>query len=115
MNASFESALTEVAAVPGVRAVLLASEREGLALNAMAAFGVDGDALAAFGTALYRRARLASEAAGYGATRQIVLDATGGRMLVTGCGDLVLVVLAERETGAGMVRMAMQRAARAVR
>jgi predicted regulator of Ras-like GTPase activity (Roadblock/LC7/MglB family) len=114
MNAQLRSALAQVAAVPGVRAALLATERDGVSVESVASIDVDTDALAAFATALFHRTRSANGAAGLGSTLQLALDATGGRVLVTGCGEVVLVVLAERDAGAGLIRMAMQRAARAV-
>lgn len=112
MTGSFAPVLGEVAAVPGVRAALLAAEHDGVPVASLAAVEVDGDALAAFGTALFRRARLAGGAAGHGTTHQVALDATRGRVLAGACGDFVLVVLAERDAGAGLLRLAMQRAAR---
>jgi predicted regulator of Ras-like GTPase activity (Roadblock/LC7/MglB family) len=101
-----------VAALPGVRAALIASEREGVAVESVAAYGIDNDALAAFATALFHRTRLANNAAGFGDTRQLALDATGGRLLVWGRNDVTLVVLADREAGVGLIRVAMQHAAR---
>ncbi len=102
--------LSELARVRGVRAALLATESDGLAAAGVAQTGVPEDALAAFGMALLRRARLANEAAGYGTTSFVALDAEHGRLLVAARGDLAIVVLAERDAGTGLVRVAMQRA-----
>ena len=83
---------------------------DGLAAAAVAAFDVDVDALAAFATALFNRTRLANIAAGYGETHQLVLDAANGRLIVAARGELALVVLADRDAGAGLIRVALQRA-----
>lgn len=114
MSATLQALLSEVARIRGVRAAVLASERDGLAAASVAAVGIDIDALAAFGMAIFRRARLANEAAGYGATHFVVLDAERGRLFVAAAPELSVVVLAEREAGAGLIRVAMQRAARAI-
>lgn len=114
MSRDLRQALAPLAAVPGVRAVLLATEGDGLTVDAVAAFDVDTDALAAFATALFRRTHTANRAAGFGATSLLALDAARGRVLVAACGDMALVVLADREAGTGMIRVAMQRVAREV-
>jgi predicted regulator of Ras-like GTPase activity (Roadblock/LC7/MglB family) len=101
-----------LARVPGVRAALVTTEAEALPIESVVSFAVDPDALAAFAMALFRRARLANLAAGHGDTPQLVLDAVAGRLFITARDDLALVVLADREAGAGLVRLAMQRASR---
>lgn len=102
-----------LARVPGVRAAVAATLSDGLAAAAVASVEVDADTLAAFAAALFQRTRRANVAAGYGDTHQLVLDATGGRLFVAARGDLALVVLAERDAGAGLIRVALQRAVRA--
>jgi predicted regulator of Ras-like GTPase activity (Roadblock/LC7/MglB family) len=114
MNATLHATLGELAALPGVRAALVATESDGLAAATVAAADVDADALAAFATALFQRTRLANAAAGYGETRHLSLDAERGRLFVAATGDVALVVLADREAGAGLLRVALQRALRAV-
>jgi predicted regulator of Ras-like GTPase activity (Roadblock/LC7/MglB family) len=114
MTTDLRATLGELARLPGVRAALVTTEREGLPIDSVTSVGVDADALAAFAMALFRRARLANAAAGHGDTRQLALDAAGGRVFVGARGELVMVVLADRDAGAGLIRMAMQRAARAV-
>ncbi len=114
MNTTLRSALNEVAAIPGVRAALLAIEVDGLAVDSVASCEIDTDALSAFATALFRRTRQANAAAGLGDTHRLSLDATNGRMFVVACGELSLVVLAESDASVGVIRLAMQRAAREV-
>jgi predicted regulator of Ras-like GTPase activity (Roadblock/LC7/MglB family) len=103
--------LAELSRLPGVRAVLATTEHDGLPAGAVASVDIDAEALAAFAMALFRRVRLANEAAGYGATRTLVLDAVGGRLFVSVGPNFAIVVLTSREAAAGLVRVAMQRAA----
>ena len=114
MKTTLQETLGELAALPGVRAALAATEREGLPVESVAAIDVDADALAAFATALFQRTRMANVSAGYGATRHLVLDAEHGRLFVALEGDLAIVLLAEPEAGAGLLRVALQRALKAV-
>jgi predicted regulator of Ras-like GTPase activity (Roadblock/LC7/MglB family) len=114
MTTPITNTLGMLAAMPGVRAVVAATRSDGLPAATVAAVGVDADALAAFATALFQRTRRANEAAGYGETLNLALDAQHGRVFVAASGDLALVLLADREAGAGLLRVAMQRALREV-
>lgn len=111
MSGTLEQALGTLARLPGVRAAVVAGEQDGLAAASIAAVDVDADALAAFAMALFQRARRAGRAAGYGDTQFLALDATGGRVLVAAGTELAVVVLADRGTSAGLVRVAMLRTA----
>jgi predicted regulator of Ras-like GTPase activity (Roadblock/LC7/MglB family) len=104
------TALGELARVRGVRAAMLASESDGMAAASVASVGVAEDALAAFAMALFRRARMANAAAGYGATRFLALDAAHGRLYVAARGDLGVIVLGEPDANTGLIRVLMQRA-----
>ena len=84
-DATPPQALGTLAAMPGVRAALAATESDGLPAATVAALDVDADALAAFATALFNRTRLANAAAGYGETRQLSLDAEHGRVCSPRC------------------------------
>lgn len=114
MSTALRETLGVLAAVPGVRAALAATASDGLPAAHVAAFDVDADALAAFATALFNRTRRANASAGYGDTRHLSLDAENGRLFVAMHGELVMVVLAERDAAAGLVRVALQRALRKV-
>ena len=114
MNGALQETLGGLAALPGVRAVVAASEQDGLPIASICAVDVDADALAAFATALFRRTRLANGAAGYGSTRHLVLDAERGRLFVALEGDLAIVLLSEPDTAVGLLRVALQRALRSV-
>lgn len=104
--------LGALAALPGVRAVVAATTPDGLAADVVASSGVDTDALAAFATAVFLRTRAANAAAGYGDTTLLAVDAEHGRLFVAPSGEVVLVVLTDAETAAGLVRVALQQASR---
>ena len=111
MSATLRGELQEIARLRGVRAALLTSESDGLPAVAVSVVGVDEEALAAFAMALLHRSRLANDAAGYGATRFVALDAEHGRLFVAAhSADIALVVIAAADANAGMIRVAMQRA-----
>ena len=112
MTTALRETLGTLAALPGVRAALAATQSDGLPAAAVAAVDVDADALAAFATALVHRTRLANAAAGYGATRHLSLDAEHGRLFVAANGELALVILADPDASAGLLRVALQKAAR---
>lgn len=112
MMADLQQTLGRLAALPGVRAALAATEADGLPAATVAAADVDADVLAAFATALCRRTRLANFAAGYGDTHHLTIDAREARLFVAMNGELAIVVLADCETMAGLVRVEMQRAMR---
>jgi predicted regulator of Ras-like GTPase activity (Roadblock/LC7/MglB family) len=114
MKAPLRDTLGTLAALPGVRAAVAATRSDGTPAATIAAIDVDADALAAFATALFDRTTLANEAAGYGDTRYLSLDAEHGRVFVTSSGDIALIVLAEPGAAAGLLRVSMQRALRAV-
>ena len=114
MKTTLQDTLGGLAALPGVRAALAATERDGLPVASVAAIDVDADALAAFATALFQRTRMANVSAGYGNTRHLVLDAERGRLFVAFEGDLAIVLLAEPDAAAGLLRVALQRALKAV-
>lgn len=114
MNTPLRETLGTLAALPGVRAAVAATRSDGMPAATIAAVDVDADALAAFATALFERTLLANDAAGYGDTSHLALDAEHGRVFVTTSGDIALIVLAEPDAAAGLLRVSMQRALRGV-
>lgn len=109
MSVAHDAVLDSLVRHRGVLAALVASESDGIAIAAQTQIGISHDALAALGASLHRRARLANVAAGFGATRLVRLDASAGQLYIAGSGDLVLIVLAEPQTSAGLLRVAMQK------
>ncbi len=79
----------------GVLGCLVVSERDGIIVDADVQSGVDAAAVAALAAALYRRARLCSEAAGLSTVNFLQLEAERGHICAAGRDDLVAVVVAE--------------------
>lgn len=98
----------------GVTGALVASESDGIIVDAQLQVGVRGEVIAALIASLYRRARLAAGAAGLGDTAFLQLDAEHGRLYAVGRGGLVLVAVADPAVNVGLVRMEMLRGAEAL-
>jgi len=103
-------AVRDLAMLRGVRGALFASIDDALPIDSHAHVDIDVDALAALATTLYRRACAVAAVAEGGQVGLLSLDASGGRLVAAGCGAHVLVVLAERATNPGLLRVAMRRA-----
>ena len=88
---------------------LVVSEADGIVVDSNVSIGLKGEVLAALSASLYRRARLAAHAAGYGDATFLQLEATQGRMCAVGRNDLVLVAVTEPGANVGLVRMEMLR------
>ena len=110
MSTPFTATLSSLARHRGVLGVMVASERDGIAVESHVQVGVDVDAVAALAASLHRRARLASSAAGYGASSFLTVEAERGRLCAAGRGDLVLVVVAGAPVNVGLLRVEMLRA-----
>jgi predicted regulator of Ras-like GTPase activity (Roadblock/LC7/MglB family) len=103
-------ALGTLSRLRGVRGALVASERDGLAVESVSQVAVDVEALAAFATSLYRRARQTAGAAGFGEALLVSLDAADGRVVAAARGDLIVIAMAERDTHPGLLRVALLKA-----
>ncbi|HNV74777.1 MAG: roadblock/LC7 domain-containing protein [Gemmatimonadetes bacterium] len=102
--------ITALARLRGVRGVVVTSVRDALPIESSAHVDVDVDALAAFATALHRRAHQSAECSEAGAVRLLSLDAAAGRLMAAARGELLIVVLAGREANPGLLRVSLQRA-----
>ncbi|MBI2795585.1 MAG: roadblock/LC7 domain-containing protein [Gemmatimonadetes bacterium] len=91
----------------GVTGALVVSEADGIVVDANVSIGLKAEVLAALSASLYRRARLAAAAAGYGEATFLQLEAAQGRICAVGRSDLVLVAVTEPGANVGLVRMEM--------
>jgi Uncharacterized distant relative of homeotic protein bithoraxoid len=91
----------------GVLGCLVVSERDGIVIDADVQAGVDAAAVAALAAALYRRARLCSEAAGLATVNFLQLDSERGHICAAGRDDLVAVVVAESGAQVAQLRTAI--------
>jgi predicted regulator of Ras-like GTPase activity (Roadblock/LC7/MglB family) len=92
---------------------MVVGEADGMVIDSSLQIGVNGDAFAALTASMYRKARRAAHAAGFGETGFFELDAEGGRMCAAGRNDLVIVVIAEARANVGLLRVEMLKAVEA--
>ncbi len=110
-TAMLTEALASLTRHRGVFGALVADADHGLVVEATVQHGVSADAIAALAASLYRKAQLSSRAAGLGDVSLLRLEAGGGQLCAIGCGEVVLVVVAEARTNVGLLRAEMHRAA----
>lgn len=95
----------------GVRASLVVSAVDGIAIESNLRIGEDGSRVAALAASLYRKARKSATAAGLGSTGFLQLEAEDGRLCMLGGEDVILVVVTQHDVNVGLVRVEMLRAA----
>jgi predicted regulator of Ras-like GTPase activity (Roadblock/LC7/MglB family) len=111
MSTPFSPLLDAFSRQKGVRASLVVSSGDGIAIDSNLQIGQDGNRVAALAASLYRKARKSALAAGLGATGFMQLEAETGRLCMLGGDDILLVVVAERNANVGLIRVEMMRAA----
>lgn len=111
MSTRYNGAIEGLSRVPGVTGALVVETTAGVPIAADVAAGVDGAAVAALAAAMYRGAQRAAETGGYEAVRTLQLDASGGHMVVTGAGDVLVIAVADRDAQLGLIRVETLRAA----
>ena len=97
MSSPFAAMLEKLVAHPRLRGALVAGRDDGIIIDSSLEHGVDGPALAALGTALFRKAHASTEASGLGSVRFLRLEAEGGHVCVVGNGEVVIVAVAAAE------------------
>lgn len=113
MSSPFAGMLERLVAHPRLRGALVAGRDDGIIIDSSLEYDVDGQALAALGTALFRKAQASTEASGLGSVRFLRLEAEGGHVCVVGNGEIVIVAVAggsgpeAQNVNVGLVRSAM--------
>lgn len=110
MSSPFSAILASLVRHRGVTGCMIVGEGDGMIVDSSLQVGVNGDAFAALTASIYRKARRASLAAGFGETGFFELDADGGRMCAAGRNELVIVVVAEPRANVGLLRVEMLKA-----
>ncbi len=110
MTSPFGSLLATLIRHRGVTGCMVVGEQDGMIVESNLQIGVNGTAFAALTASLYRKARRAAVAAGFGETGFFELDAELGRVCATGRNELVLVVVAGERVNVGLVRVEMLKA-----
>ena len=107
MTSPFFALLEGLVRQRGVQGCLVASERDGIVVDAHVQIGVRGNVVAALAASIYRKARLAAMAAGLGSVSYLELVAAEGRLCMAGRDDLVLVVITDARATVGLLRPAV--------
>lgn len=110
LTTTFRSILGDLTRQRGVLGSLVADATDAIPIVSTLAVGIDGDAVAALAVSLYRHAREAAGAAGYGDASFFQLQAELGWLCVTGSGDLVLVAVADPRANVARLRIALLKA-----
>lgn len=114
MSDIYSEALERLSRVPGVRGALIVETDAGVPVLSELAEGVEGTAVAALASSLFRRTDKAAQSATFGNLRTLQLEAEFGHVVVANGGDLLIVVVAEKTAQLGMVRLEAHRAAEAL-
>lgn len=114
MSDLFTAAAERLSRVSGVRGALIVEKDAGVPVVAELSEGVNGTAVAALAASLFRRTAQASDAAQFGGLSTLQLEADEGHVIVVDAGELILVVVAEREAQLGLVRLEALRAAQSL-
>ena len=101
--------------VSGVRGAMVVETEAGVAVVSELKVGVEGSAVAALASSLFRRTDQAARTAAFGAVSTLQLEAQNGHVVVANAGDLLVVVIAERGSQLGLVRLEAHQAAEALR
>lgn len=108
---AYASLIGNVTRHRGITACLVVAEDDGIVVDATAHVGVNTAAFAALTASLYRKARRAADAAGFGDVSFLELEAEQGRVLAAGRNALVVVAVADGRVNLGLLRMELLRAA----
>jgi predicted regulator of Ras-like GTPase activity (Roadblock/LC7/MglB family) len=114
MSDAYRAAVERLSRVAGVRGALVVDGQAAVPVVAEVSEGVNGTAVAALAASLFRRTGKASDSAQLGALESLHLEADDGHVIVVGAGELILVVLAERDAQVGLVRLEAARAAQSL-
>jgi uncharacterized protein len=111
MSDQFTAAVERLSRVPGVTGALVVEREAGVPVVAELSEGVNGTAVAALTASLFGRTAQASESAQFGRLGTLHLEADDGHVVAVDAGDLILVVVTERDAQLGLVRLEAHRAA----
>ena len=114
MSDIFTEVVERLSRVTGVRGALVVETDAGVPITAELAEGVDGDVVSALAASLFRRTNKAAQTAAFGNLRTLQLEADVGHVIVADGGDVLIVVIAEKNAQLGLVRLEAHRAAEAL-
>ena len=114
MSSPFSAMLSSLIRHRGVKGCMVVGEDDGLIVDSTLQIGVNGTTFAALTASLFRKARRAVQAAGFGDATFLELEAEQGRVCAVGQNGLVLVIVAESRVNVGLVRVELLKAAAAL-
>jgi predicted regulator of Ras-like GTPase activity (Roadblock/LC7/MglB family) len=114
MSDIFAEALDRLSRVSGVRGALIVETDAGVPVLSELAEGVPGDEVAALASSLFRRTSKAATTADFGNLRTLQLEAEYGHVIVAHGGEMLVVVVADRNAQLGQLRLEAHRAAEAL-
>jgi predicted regulator of Ras-like GTPase activity (Roadblock/LC7/MglB family) len=114
MSDIFAEALDRLSRVSGVRGALIVETDAGVPVLSELAEGVPGDEVAALASSLFRRTSKAAATADFGNLRTLQLEAEFGHVIVAHGGEMLVVVVADRNAQLGQLRLEAHRAAEAL-
>jgi predicted regulator of Ras-like GTPase activity (Roadblock/LC7/MglB family) len=114
MSDIYAEALDRLSRVSGVRGALIVETDAGVPVLAELAEGVPGDVIAALASSLFRRTDKAAQTAAFGNLRTLQLEAEAGHVIVANGGELLVVVVADKNAQLGQLRLEAHRAAEAL-
>jgi predicted regulator of Ras-like GTPase activity (Roadblock/LC7/MglB family) len=114
MSDIYSEALDRLSRVSGVRGALIVETDAGVPVLAELAEGVPGDVIAALASSLFRRTDKAARTADFGQLRTLQLEAEAGHVIVANGGEMLVVVVADKNAQLGQLRLEAHRAAEAL-
>lgn len=114
MSDIFSAALDRLSRVSGVRGALIVETDAGVPVSSELAEGVPGEVVAALASSLFRRTNKAAQTAEFGSLRTLQLEAEFGHVIVANGGEMLVVVVAEKNAQLGQLRLEAHRAAEAL-
>jgi predicted regulator of Ras-like GTPase activity (Roadblock/LC7/MglB family) len=102
--------IEHIAHAPHVRLALAVSQRDGLVVHSAGEEVKEAATVAALFASLYRRAAAVARAQNGGETRFIRFEASGGDVLASAVGTLLLVVIVRMGANLGRMRLELLRA-----
>jgi predicted regulator of Ras-like GTPase activity (Roadblock/LC7/MglB family) len=99
----------ELSSIDGVRAAFIV-RRDGTSVPDLVV-GEDEELLGALCGAIFATINRSMQRTGLGELDDLVLTSTEGSIQAIAAGEVVIVVLAERETNLGLIRLALKRTA----
>jgi len=108
MKELLRQTLAQLREVPGVRAAFFVDAEAGLPVAIDAVGEVDARRVAALAAALRGRLARAAVGAGFGAVSVVEVEGGGGRLLVGGDGELLVVVVADPVAATEVLRQEMK-------